>query len=59
VWCLHLINRYTGVSLSDRTAEIMLKLIDDMENEIKRLEKIKKKQDKTWHNTIPNRFINL
>jgi 2-iminoacetate synthase ThiH len=56
---LHLINRYTGVSLSDRTAEIMLKLIDDMENEIKRLEKIKKKQDKTWHNTIPNRFINL
>ena len=43
--------RYTGVSLSDRTAEIMLKLIDDMENEIERLEEIKKKQNKTLQST--------
>jgi hypothetical protein len=37
--------RMTGVSLDNRTAEIMLKLIDDMESEIKRLEEKNKKNE--------------
>jgi len=37
--------RYTGVSLSNNTAEAMLKIIDDMESEIKQLEEKQKKYE--------------
>jgi hypothetical protein len=37
--------RYTGVALSNDTAEAMLKIINDMESEIKQLEEKTKKYE--------------